>query len=63
MYELDSSRIGVELSGGVDVDFGEKLQEEPYPRVRYFMTVSVGNPRFSLFCSVRSGDASFLVPA
>jgi hypothetical protein len=42
-----------ELSGGgedgddVGADLLEKLHAEPYPRVRYFMTVSVPNANLS----------------
>lgn len=49
-----------EPTGDADADLAEKLHAEPYPRVRYFMTVSVGND-LSVFWSPSGSDVPFLL--
>lgn len=50
-----------EPTGDADADLAEKLHAEPYPRVRYFMTVSVGNADLSVFRSPSGSDVPFLL--
>jgi hypothetical protein len=53
---LPTSGTGEPESDGVDML--ERLQDDPYPRVRYFMTASVPNADFSLFGLLPDGGIS-----
>ena len=43
-FAVDSSVVAPSEVLGAEEDGFEKLHAEPYPRVKYFMTVSVPNP-------------------